>query len=330
MTKTAHPAIARIALLTMGTVLALGAAAGPAHAETKPLSEKVGERVTRGVVDESLEALDTQENRERLGRIINSPQLRTAMHDLTSSIVLGVVDGVRKAEVGALFGDVDIAKSVGKGMNAHITPAAGKLTYRIVDSALTASLADRHIAQVEKLAQGSTHAVLTGVASGMQDELGPALAATLDKDIGPAIGLMLERDIMPAIGRGLDTPEMQSAVANLTRSVATELISGTSDAMQVEKEKDEASGEESGLQLFGSRLAIGYAVALFAAFALGTGLIVLTVILVRSSRRQRKQQEESKRREETLMHLLDSMESDHPELRTDMHRLVREQLHTQE
>lgn len=65
------------------------------------------------------------------------------------------------------------------------------------------------------------------------------------------------------------------------------------------------------------------------AFALGTALIVLTVVLVRNSRRQRNQQTESKRREETLMHLLDSMETDHPELRTDMHKLVREQLDTQ-
>ena len=69
----------------LGGTVAIGAAQANA-----PLSEKIGKRVSRGVVEESLEALDKQENRERLGRILNSPQMRDAMHDLTASIVLGV------------------------------------------------------------------------------------------------------------------------------------------------------------------------------------------------------------------------------------------------
>ncbi|MBC8071085.1 MAG: hypothetical protein IAG13_22360 [Deltaproteobacteria bacterium] len=314
----------------LGTCLASTAFSGSALAEKpKTVSEKIGERVTRGVLDESLETLDRKENRERLGRIMNSPQIRAAMHDITESIVLGVVHGVRKAAKEGGGPNIDIAKSMGDGMNQHIGPAVAKMTHRLVDSALTASLADKHIAQIEKLAQGSTHAVLAGVASGMRDEVGPALAVTLDKDLGPAIAVMLERDILPAVGRGLDTPEMQSAVANLTRSVATELVSGTTDAMQAESAEKKANGEESGLNVFGSNVAIGYAVALFVAFAFGTLLVVLTVLLVRSNRRQRKQYDEAKQRESTLMHLLDSIDADHPELRTDMHRLVREQLKTE-
>jgi len=293
----------------------------------KSLSEKVGEKISRGVVQESLEVLDKQENRDRLGRIMGSPQLRKAMQDLTSSIVLGAFEGVREAKIGPLIGDMDIAKSVGDGLNKHITPAAGKLTYRVVDSALTAALEDRHIAQMEKIGNGATRAVVAGLAEGLETELGPALAATLDKDIGPAVAMMLERDILPAVGRGLDTPEMQSAVANLTRSVATELIAGTSDQMQVEAEEDKAEGKESSLSLFGGKMALGYAIALLVAFAFATLFIVMTVLLVRSSRRQRKQDEESKRREATLMSLLDSVEQDNPEARTDVHRLIRDQLH---
>jgi hypothetical protein len=320
----------RLAAWVLGACVGSTAFAGSALADKpKTISEKVGERVTRGVLDESLETLDRKENRERLGRIMNSPQIRTAMHDITESIVLGVVHGMRKGMNEGGGSNIDIAKSMGDGMNRHITPAVAKLTTRLVDSALTATLADKHIAQIEKMAQGSTHAVLSGLASGMRDEMGPALAVTLERDLGPAIAVMLERDILPAVGRGLDTPEMQAAVANLTRSVATELVSGTTDAMQAESEEKKANGEESGLNVFGSRVAIGYAVALFVAFAFGTMLVVLTVLLVRSNRRQRKQYEEAKQRESTLMHLLDSIEADHPELRTDMHRLVREQLHTE-
>ncbi len=310
-------------------VLCTALVGGSAHAEgTKPLGEKMGERISRGIVEESLESLDKQENRERLGRIVGSPQMQAAMHDLTAAIVLGVVDGVRKS--GVTNQKLDMARSMSEGLNKHITPAMGKLTHRLVDSAMTAALADKHIGQVEKLGERTTHAVLAGVASGLRDEVGPALAATLDKDIGPAVARMLERDILPAVGRGLDTPEMQSAVANLTHSVATQLVSGTSDAMAAEQAENQRNGKESGLQVLGGNIAIGYAVAVFVAFALGTALVVLTVVLVRSTRRQRKQAEESKRREDMLMQLLDGLEADHPELRTDKHRLVREQLHTEE
>ena len=62
--------------------------AAPAQAdEPKRLTERIGERVSRGVVEESLEVLDEPSNCARLGRIVNSPQMRTAMHDLTVSIV---------------------------------------------------------------------------------------------------------------------------------------------------------------------------------------------------------------------------------------------------
>jgi hypothetical protein len=317
-----------IASCLLGAVLGAGVTSSVAIAKPKTVSEKVGERISRGVVEESLESLDKQENRERLGRIMGSPQMRKAMHDLTSSIVLGVFDGVREAKKGgALVGDIDVAKSVGQGMNEHVTPAAGRLTYRVVDSALSAALADKHIAQMEKMGKGATHAVVAGLAEGLEHELGPALAATLDKDIGPAVARMLERDIMPAVGRGLGSPEMQAAIANTTRSIATELVAGTAEQMDVETQKNEAAGKESGFALFGGRIALGYAIALLVAFAFATLFIVMTVLLVRSNRRQRRLDEEAKQREQTLMSLLDSIESDNPELRTDVHRLVRDQLH---
>jgi hypothetical protein len=307
----------------LGGTVAIGSAAAA------PISEKIGERVSRGVVEESLEALDKKENQARLGRILNSPYMRAAMHDLTASIVIGVFDGVQQATKRGLMGKTDVAKSVGDGMNEHITPAASALTYKLVDSAMSASLSDKNVARVQKLGEGATHAALRGVAHGLEQDLGPALAVTLDRDLGPAIATMIERDIMPAVGRGLNSADMQAAITRTTNSVATGLVYGTDNALD-ETNIAETDTGESKLKVFGGRLAIGYAIALFVAFAFGTMLVVMTVVLVRSSRRQRKQQEESKRREQALLHLIDSIESDYPELKTDMRRLLREQLHTEQ
>jgi hypothetical protein len=315
----------------LGLCAALAAIAAPhvALAEPKRVSEKVGERVTRGVIDESLETLDTQENKARLGRILSSQPMQSAMHDLTASIVRGVFDGVKQSAKGMDLGlaDFDMAKSIGKGLDEHIGPAAGRMTGKIVDAALTASLSDKHLTQVEKLARHGTHAALAGVGSGLQGEVGPALAVTIQRDVGPAIAHIIEHDIMPSVGRGLDSPEMQAAIANTTRSIALAAVVGGDAGLDLNKEKAEARGDESGMQVFGGRVALGYAIALFVAFAFGTMLIVMTVLLVRSNRRQQRQQAAAEKRETALLAVLDRLEGDgHPASRTAARAVIRDEL----
>lgn len=322
-------AMRRMSTWCSGALLGATLVASPALAEKpKPVSEKLGERVARGAIQESLETLDAPENRERLGRILRSPQMRAALQDLSASIVMGVFEGVREARTTGAPGHA--GRSIRDGIDKQVTPAIGRMTYRIVDSALSASLADKHVAPIENLAEGVSRAVVRGVAAGLEQDLGPALARSIDEDIGPAVAVMLSRDVLPAVGRGLDTPEMQSAIANISRSIATEFVGGAGDAMDVQTEENEVQGKQSGLQMFGSKVAFGYAIALFVSFALATMLVVLTVVLLRSSRRQRKQAEAARRRETALLHLVDSLETDYPELKTDMRRLLQEQLQTEQ
>jgi hypothetical protein len=321
----------RIASIAFASLVALSCAGRVGAAE--PLSQKVGERVTEGVLDKTLETLDKPENHERIGRLIGSPAMQGAMHDLTASIVAGVFDGIVKAQrEGKLALPKDMGKSISKSIDDNVTPAMGRMTYRVVDSALSASLSDKHIAQVEAMGEHGVHGALRGAAAALEQDLGPALAATLDKDIGPAIATMISRDVMPAVGRGLDSPEMQAAIAHTAATVAGQFIAGSDDAMDTIRAENDATGETSNFQIFGTNVAIGYAVTLFVAFALGTLLIVLTVMLVRSSRRQKRTEEESARREQILTSIVDSLETDDgdgggPELATDVRRLLREHIH---
>jgi hypothetical protein len=316
-----RPSICRLGCLgaVLGATLWAGTASGSA---SKPPSEKIGERLSRGVIQESLETLDEPENRARLGRIMSSPQMRDALQDLSASIMRGVFDAVREARKTGAIGKAEIGKSIGAALDEHVTAAAGRLTYRVVESAMSATLADEHLPQIEKLGETATRAAIRGLARGVEEDLGPALAATIEKDIGPAVAVVLARDILPAVGRGLESPPMQTAIAHLARSIATELVGGAGAAIDVKSDQNAAEGRESGLQLFGSKVAFGYTVATFVAFALGTMLVVLTVVLVRSSRRQRRQGAQAKQRDAALLHLIDSLESDHPQLKTDMRRIL--------
>jgi hypothetical protein len=263
--------------------LLAGSASGTAFAappERKSIAEKGGERVSRGIIEESLETLDNPENRARLGRILNSQETRDAIRDLTASMVLGVVDGMQSARRTSAENNDEVSKSMREAINRRIAPAVGRVAYRMTDSALDAALSDEHIARLEVLGEDATHAAIRGLSSGIEEELGPALAASLERDIGPALARVVERDLMPAMARSLDTPEMQQTIANLSRSLAAEFVGGAGEAI----------GEETdpgGLQLFGTTIAVGYLIAVLLAFGLGTLSIVLTVVLVRNTRRMR-------------------------------------------
>jgi hypothetical protein len=263
----------------------------------KPV-EKIGERMTRGVVQEGLDTLDTPENRASLARILSSPEMREAMRSVTASLVLGIHDGLRATRTNA-----------------------GRLSGRMIDSTLDAALSDEHIARLQILGESATMSATHGLATGIQQDLGPALAATLEQDLGPALAIVIERDLIPALGRSLETPEMQQVLGDLTHSIASEAVVGAGEGID-----EQTEGEESGLTVFGRSIAIGYAITLFVAFALGTAGIVLTVVLVRNSRRMRKQSQTAAEREAALLRLIDNLETENPQLKLDARRLLEEQL----
>jgi hypothetical protein len=316
MTKRSQ-ALFLVASLATALTVPCTVEAGPPEGERKRAVERMGEQVSRGVVQEGLETLDLAENRARLGRVLNSVEMRDAVHDLTAAFVAGAIEGVAVGSDG---------KAIRKGIEQQLTPAMSRMVERMIDAALTASLTDEHISRVELLTERATYGAIRGLARGLE-EFGPTMAATIRKDLSPAFAEAVERDFLPAVGRGLDTPEMQQVVANLTRSFATEFIGGAGDAIDVKVESDEAAGKTSGFELFGDKVAFGYMIAMFVAFALGTTLIGMMIILFRNSRRLRKQSEAATQREAALLSLIDSLETDHPELRANVRKLLEEQLH---
>lgn len=270
----------RLSALALSLAAGCGATLADPPGRRQPVVEKGGEQLSRGVIQESLDTLDTPHSRAQLGRILNSSEVRDAVRDLSASVVIGVADGVRSA----MQGQGEIASNVGSSfddaMDRHLTPAVGRLAHRVVGSALDASLTDPRLSRIQLLGQQTTHAAVSGLAQGMEQDLGPALAATIERDIGPALALVIERDLLPAVARGLDTPQMEHAVSSLAHSIAAEFVTGAGEAIEGEVNQRQ-------LSVFGNKIAVGYAVSVFLAFALGTLSIVLIVVLIRNSRRLR-------------------------------------------
>lgn len=250
-------------------------------ASAKPLSRKVGERVTGGVVDEALTSLDTPENRRHLGNVVGSPELTRAVHDLSSSVAEGVVDGVMKAasdETNALA--AGLGPSLESNMDDHVTPAVRRMTSQVVRTAVSASF--------------------KGLAKGIDEDLGPVLATTLERDLGPAMAIVIQRDIMPAVARGLAKPEVQEAVGDTSSQVAGKAIRGSEEAVQEMREEKAENGEDSTLEILGAKVAVGLGIAVLVAtlFAI---LFIGAVIALRRTRRRITDMEMNSRHTERLV-----------------------------
>ncbi len=308
----------------LALVLGAGIVATPAEAAARPLSEKMTERVVTTAVDESLASLERPENQRRLGAIIGSPELREGLQKLSASIVEGVVDGMVASSKRNGLG-VD-GKQTRSFIEKQIAPATATVVHRVVDAALDAALSEENAQKAARFGEVATRGVIRGLATGLEEDLGPALTRTMGRDLGPAIGNMLGVHVLPAVGRGLGSAPMQSAIGRTTGAIASNIVHGADDAIAEVQAEDGQPDSKGTLSVFGDNIALGYAVAVFFAFAFAALLIVMTVFLVRNNRRQRELERQGRTREQVMLDLLDQLGRDHPTMKTDLEALIRDQL----
>ena len=313
-------------LLLAGVTSGFLASARPV--EAKPLSAKVTQRVVDSAVDTSLEALTQPENQQRLGAILSSPALTSGVHDLAFALVDGVLDGAK----GRLALDID-AKRLWRGfdraMRHHVRPAVGQLTSVAVDAAMATALSEDNGVRLEALTAHITRGAIRGVAQGIREDLGPALAYTIEHQLAPAGAAAMEEHVMPAFARGLGDPAMQSAVAMTMNSIARNLVRGGDAGIETAKAEATAEGKPGTMTLFGDRLSLGVNVALIVTLALAAVLVLLATLLFRSNRGQQRLAEQGKRREAELLAVLEQLETGEAGVdKTGLRRLLKQHVGT--
>ena len=270
----------------------------------RTLTEKVAGRATEGAIGNALDTLDQPANQEKLARIIASPPMQIAVRDMTANIVAGVFQGVDMARSKGQIPGLPDGKAIGKSISRDISPAVGRLVHTTVDSAMAAALSDENAGKAEALVNRIGAGVTTGLANGLRDEVGPALAVTI------------ERDIIPALGRGLQHPDMQAAIVKSISSLGVGAARGTQAGLE------EANVQGGGTGRVGGTLAVGMVAVIMAAVSFGVLFIVMTVLLVRSNRRQRELVDQSRQREERLLAVLEGRVDTHGEVITSQGPLL--------
>lgn len=276
-----------------------------AVASAKPLSGRVTERVVDSAVDTALEALSRPENLARLGAVLSSSAITGGARDIAVSVVDGVFDAVGP-RLAASIGPIPWS-SLDRAARKHVAPAVAAITRGAVDAALQAALSEDSGVRIEAFAAHATHGVIKGLAQGLREDLGPALAKVIEHDLAPAGAAALELHVMPAIARGLTTPEMQAAIATTMAAVARNLVRGGDAGIETAKLQAEAQGKEGSAKVFGDSLSLGLNVAIGVALAVVGTLVLLAVLLLRSSRGQQRIAAQSRLRELELLAVVEQL-----------------------
>jgi hypothetical protein len=277
------------------------------------LSEKITERVVPTAIDKSLEELAKPESQRDLATIMNSPAIEEAAHDVSAAVVRGVMDAITSEEYkGAFAGS---GEKIGHSLSHDIAPGMATVARRTLNASLATTMSEENQERMKATVHGVVVAALAGTAEGLEHELGPAMARTL------------ERDLVPAIARAMMMKESQQAIAMTTQQLAQHLVRGSSG------EIDRVTGDEGQdggfLGLLGGKIALGYAIAVFVAFAFGTLMVVLAVMLARSNQQRRQLALEGERREEAFMSLLAGFAKDDGSntLTPEVRSWIRERMH---
>lgn len=282
----------------------------PTSVDAAPLSTKVTERVVDSAIDNGLEALTKPENQRRLRALLSSTAMTGGVHDIALAVVEGVVDGLGKHAGDIAVDGPRFWSGFDTAARKHVAPAAGAVTREVVKAALDVALSEQNGERIEALAAHASRGFVRGLADGIREDLGPAIAHTVSHDLAPAGADALAHHVMPAIAEGLTAPPMDHAIANTMSSVARNLVRGGDAGIETAKVENQLQGKPGPASVFGDRLSLGVNIALGVAGALVAVLILLAVLLARSNRNQHRLAVESKRRETEWHALVELLHDD--------------------
>jgi hypothetical protein len=294
-------------------------------------AQKLVKGGVEGGLEGTLEALNDPRNKKLLKQLLQDKDIQEAAHDLTEAITGGALDGMTEPERQAKLRDATdkfirtIADSVGKALNEDISPAVTKTVEDVVGGAIGSALRPENkrlaSAFIDNVTRSTITAFTQSTATGMRDDLGPAMNKVIAEDLGPAMKKVIEQDLGPALNKMITQdlkPAMEEAlggangdmVGALSRHITKEIVLGVNDGMK-ELGISLNPRESQGLGI------LGWAAIFLALIALILGILLTRIILTRRSLEQ-----ERARSERMLLNVLRSIHVDGQTQPIDVDALV--------
>ena len=266
-----------------------------------------------GGVGGGLEAMNDPENRAMLLRLLRDPEITAAAHDLTAALTGGALDGLtdeqRQIRVRAASDAYirTIAASVGEALNEDISPAVTRAVNDIVAGAVAGALRPANVRGAQQMVDSVTRSTITAftqsTATGLRDDLGPALNKVIAEDLGPALQQVIEQNIGPALHKVV-SQELEPALAMMmagenggatgvfARALTKQIVLGVNDGMSEMGISPSPNAKDS---------KGGFS---WLTIALSVLLLALAILLTRMYFTRRAHARDRKRSEEMLVNIL--------------------------
>ncbi|MEZ4379861.1 MAG: hypothetical protein R3A79_00830 [Nannocystaceae bacterium] len=275
-------------------------------------SERVIRRSTPAAIEETLGALNDPDNQEAIRALVGDADVQDAIRELAEAMTSGALDGLSdeaRAERLQAISEQMVTRLIaaaGEGIRDEITPSVERLVERTVSTAIERSLGPATRRDAEALARGvvreAAATMVASAATGLREDLGPALASVIEEDIEPALERALAERLIPALAKAMDEelrPLLKAMIAELTREAAKQVVLGVDDALVELEIVDPVERRELIRSITGS-VGRGARIAELLAWLLAAVAIILTVFLVRALLRARSLRERTERMERTF------------------------------
>lgn len=202
---------------------------------------------TPAVADSTLTVLEDQKLRERVAKVLTTPEIQRSISAITRGVVHGATEQI--GEDAPKLAE-QLSETLGKTLKtnmAGIGAGTDALTRRAVSAALDEAMSERNQAKSQSFATNLTSALVKTLAAEMST-LSPALRKAIKEDIGPVVGEVVEKQAVDLLSK----PEMKTAIAGVVREVARQSVLGTNDGIAELAEKRKAESGSSPLGIFGT------------------------------------------------------------------------------
>lgn len=216
-------------------------------------SRNVPRTATPVVIDESIKALEDQHTRERLEKVMATPELQQTIRELAAAAAPGVLDGLDSDESKARI--QDFSKALVAALVEELRPAMRDAVQQALSKDVQAQL-DRMVAD---MASQATHSVMQTAATDVPTTISPAMRAALAENLG--------------------APEVRNAAAATAHDIAKSALLGSREAIiEVQKAQEQTEGPVQRMARFLDRAGI-----LLAVFSvLFIGLVAFGMLSLRS------------------------------------------------
>lgn len=274
-------------MLRLSLVSALMAAQLGCAAMSHRIASDLGPTVAGGMVEGGADALGSAAVQRDLASLLSDPQLQAALVDLTHALVGGVIDPLTEPQRAARLNrfSADFLAALGAAsarvLQHDLSPALAVAAGAAVDAVLTSALREDHQQEVSVLVERLLHATSAGMATGLREDLYPALGATFG------------------------APGFAASLGDIGFAFSQGVVRGSDAAMQEIAERKRVNQEPDSLLTWMSKTTVaGVSTSIFVAISMGIALVAGGILLVRASRERQRIELAASRRETALIALV--------------------------